>query len=253
MLQYYNDLPYTVAVVGAGSGIGKATAELIGAMDVSVGCLDKNGDAAEDTARTIESAGGKACSYTMEVTDPASAKSALDHVEDILGSISGLVNCAGITGKTAVLGADVDLDDFDQVHNINLRGALVVSQAVLPGMLKRGYGRLLHVASISGKEGNSGMLAYSTSKAGLIGMVKVLGKDYAESGVTINAIAPAVVRTPLVDILPEETVTYMTDKIPMKRCCELSEVAQMIAWIVSPACSFNTGYVFDLTGGRATY
>ena len=97
------------------------------------------------------------------------------------------------------------------------------------------------------------MLAYSTSKAGLIGLVKVLGKDYAESGVTINAIAPAVVRTPMVDVLPEETVNYMTDKIPMKRCCELDEVAQMIAWIVSPACSFNTGYVFDLTGGRATY
>ncbi len=97
------------------------------------------------------------------------------------------------------------------------------------------------------------MLAYSTSKAGLIGMVKVLGKEYAESGVTINAIAPAVVRTPLVDELPDETITYMTNKIPMKRCCELDEVARMISWIVSPACSFNTGYTFDLTGGRATY
>lgn len=252
-MQYYDDLPYTVAVVGAGSGIGKATAELIGSMGVSVGCLDQNAETAEDTARAIETAGGKACSHAMQVTDPASVKGALDHVGDMLGPISGLVNCAGITGKTAVLGADVDLDDFDQVHDINLRGALIVSQAVLPGMLERGYGRLLHVASISGKEGNSGMLAYSTSKAGLIGMVKVLGKDYAESGVTINAIAPAVVRTPMVDVLPEETVTYMTDKIPMKRCCELSEVAQLIAWTVSPACSFNTGYVFDMTGGRATY
>ena len=252
-MQYFDDLPYTVAVVGAGSGIGKTTAELIGSMGVSVGCLDKNAEAAEDTAQAIEAAGGKACSYAMEVTDPASAKSALDHVEDILGNISGLVNCAGITGKTAVLGADVDLDDFDQVHDINVKGALIVSQAVLPSMLARGYGRVLHVASISGKEGNSGMLAYSTSKAGLIGMVKVLGKDYAESGVTINAIAPAVVRSPMVDVLPEETVTYMTDKIPMKRCCELSEVAQLIAWTISPACSFNTGYVFDMTGGRATY
>ena len=163
------------------------------------------------------------------------------------------MNCAGITGKTALKGAEVDLADFDEVHNINLRGALVISQAVLPGMLDRGYGRLLHVASISGREGNAGMLAHSTTKAGLIGMVKVLGKDYAESGVTINAIAPAVVRTPMVDVLPAETVTYMTDKIPMKRCYELDEVARMIAWIVSPACSFNTGYVFDLTGGRATY
>ena len=252
-MQYFDDLPYTVAVVGAGSGIGKATAELIASMGASVGCLDKNSEAAEDTAQVIESGGGKACSYAMEVTQPASAKSALDHVEDILGPISGLVNCAGITGKTAILGADVELDNFDLVHDINVRGALVVSQAVLPGMLARGYGRLLHVASISGKEGNSGMLAYSTSKAGLIGMVKVLGKDYAESGITINAIAPAVVRTPMVDVLPEETITYMTDKIPMKRCCELSGVAQLIAWTVSPACSFNTGYVFDMTSGRATY
>ena len=253
MLQYFDDLPYTVAVVGAGSGIGKAAAELIGAMGASVGCLDKDGEAAEDTAQAIEVAGGKACSYAMDVTDPAGTARALDHVDDILGAVSGLVNCAGITGKTALKGAEVDLDDFDLVHDINVRGALIVSQAVLPGMLTRGYGRLLHVASISGKEGNAGMLAYSTSKAGLIGLVKVLGKDYAESGVTINAIAPAVVRTPMVDVLPEETVTYMTDKIPMKRCCELDEVARMIAWIVSPACSFNTGYVFDLTGGRATY
>ena len=216
-------------------------------------CLDKDGEAAEDTAQAIEAADGKACSYAMDVTDPAGTGRALDHVEDILGAVSGLVNCAGITGKTALKGAEVDLEDFDLVHDINVRGALIVSQAVLPGMLTRGYGRLLHVASISGKEGNAGMLAYSTSKAGLIGMVKVLGKDYAESGGTINAIAPAVVRTPMVDVLPEETVTYMTDKIPMKRCCELDEVARMIAWIVSPACSFNTGYVFDLTGGRATY
>ena len=253
MLQYFDDLPYTVAVIGAGSGIGQAAAGLMGAMGGSIGCLDRDGEAAEDTARAIEAAGGKACSYAMDVTDPEATKRALDHVEDILGAVSGLVNCAGITGKTAVLGGDVDLADFDEVQNINVRGALIVSQAVLPGMLKRGYGRLLHVASISGKEGNAGMLAYSTSKAGLIGLVKVLGKEYAETGVTINAFAPAVVRTPLVDELPEETVTYMTDKIPMKRCCELDEVAQMIAWIVSPACSFNTGYAFDLTGGRATY
>ena len=253
MLQYFDNLPYTVVAVGAGSGIGKAAAELMGSMGASVGCLDQDPETAEDTARAIETAGGKACSYAMNVTDPESTARALDHVEDILGAVSGLVNCAGITGKTAQKGAKVELDDFDQVHNINVRGALIVSQAVLPGMLARGYGRLLHVASISGKEGNAGMLAYSTSKAGLIGLVKVLGKDYAESGVTINAIAPAVVRTPMVDALPEETVNYMTDKIPMKRCCELGEVAQMIAWIVSPACSFNTGFVFDLTGGRATY
>ena len=120
-------------------------------------------------------------------------------------------------------------------------------------MLAKGYGRILHVASIAGKEGNAGMTAYSATKSGLIGLVKSMAKDYPETGVTINALAPAVIRTPMVDQLPEETVKYMTDKIPMRRCGELAEVAAMIAWIVSPACSFTTGFTFDLSGGRATY
>jgi len=124
---------------------------------------------------------------------------------------------------------------------------------VLPRMLRHNYGRVLHVASIAGKDGNAGMAAYSATKAGLIGLVKSLGKDYAETGITVNALAPAVIRTPMVDALPEATIKYMTDKIPMKRCGELEEAAQLIAWIVSPACSFTTGFTFDLTGGRATY
>jgi 3-oxoacyl-[acyl-carrier protein] reductase len=120
-------------------------------------------------------------------------------------------------------------------------------------MRERGYGRILHVASIAGKEGNAGMAAYSASKAGLIGLVKVMGKEYAETGVTINALAPAVIRTPMVAAMPEAQVKYMTDKIPMKRCGELEEAAAMIGWIVSPECSFTTGFTFDMTGGRAVY
>jgi len=171
----------------------------------------------------------------------------------VTGRIHAVVNCAGITGRTNVKGHEVDLADFDSVYRINLRGALVLSRAVLPAMLAQGYGRVLHVASIAGKEGNAGMAAYSATKAGLIGLVKSIAKDYPETGVTINALAPAVIRTPLVDALPEATVKYMTDKIPMHRCGDLSEVASMIAWIVSPACSFTTGFTFDLSGGRATY
>jgi len=147
----------------------------------------------------------------------------------------------------------VDLEDFDAVCRINLRGALVLSQAVLPQMQAQNYGRILHVASIAGKEGNAGMTAYSASKAGLIGLVKSMAKDYAETGITINALAPAVILTPMVEALPQATVDYMTTKIPMRRCGTLQEVSEMIAWIVSPACSFTTGFTFDLSGGRATY
>ena len=130
---------------------------------------------------------------------------------------------------------------------------MAVSKAVLPRMLKHGYGRILHIASIAGKEGNAGMAAYSATKAGVIGLVKSLGKDYAESGITINALAPAVIRTPMVDALPDATVKYMTDKIPMKRCGTLEEIAHLAAFIVSPGASFTTGFTFDMTGGRATF
>jgi 3-oxoacyl-[acyl-carrier protein] reductase len=120
-------------------------------------------------------------------------------------------------------------------------------------MAKRGYGRLLHIASIAGKEGNAGMLAYSASKAAVIAMTKVQGKEMAGTGVTVNALAPAVIRTAMVDAMPERQVRYMTDKIPMGRCGSLDEVVAMVEFIVSPGCSFTTGFTFDLSGGRATY
>jgi 2-dehydro-3-deoxy-L-rhamnonate dehydrogenase (NAD+) len=120
-------------------------------------------------------------------------------------------------------------------------------------MLERHYGRILHIASVSGKEGNAGMLAYSASKAAVIGMTKAQSKEYAETGITVNALAPAVIRTPMVEALPEEHAKYMTNKIPMRRCGTLEEVSHMAAFIVSPGSSFTTGFTFDLTGGRATY
>ena len=245
--------PYTAIVVGAGSGIGRAAAEFLAGEGVAVGCLDRDGAAAAETARRIEGSGAKSIAVTGDVTDERTIAPAIDRIVAALGSLEALVNCAGITGKTNVKGHEVDLADFDAVYRINLRGALVVAQAVLPRMLAQNYGRILHVASIAGKEGNAGMAAYSASKAGLIGLVKSMAKDYAETGVTINALAPAVIQTPLVDALPQATIDYMTAKIPMRRCGTLEEVAAMIAWIVSPACSYTTGFTFDLSGGRATY
>ena len=245
--------PYTAVVVGAGSGIGRAAAEFLAAEGVFVGCLDRDGAAATETARRIERLGSKTIAVEGDVTDERTIAPAIDRIVEALGSLEALVNCAGITGKTNVKGHEVDLADFDMVYRINLRGALVVAQAVLPRMLAQNYGRILQVASIAGKEGNAGMAAYSATKAGLIGLVKSMAKDYAETGVTINALAPAVIQTPLVDALPQATVDYMTAKIPMRRCGTLEEVAAMIAWIISPACSFTTGFTFDLSGGRATY
>jgi 3-oxoacyl-[acyl-carrier protein] reductase len=148
---------------------------------------------------------------------------------------------------------EVEVEDFDDVYRVNLRGAFLISKAILPHMVEQRYGRILHVASISGKEGNEGMAAYSSTKAGLVGLVKVLGKEYATHGVTINALAPAVIQTSMVDAMPEKQVEYMTEKIPMQRTGTLEEVANMAAWIVSPYCSFTTAFTFDLSGGRAVY
>jgi 3-oxoacyl-[acyl-carrier protein] reductase len=247
------DRPYFVLVIGAASGIGLAAAEYLAGRDVTVGCLDRNESGAAAVANRILEGGGRAAGIVCDVTDVSSVTAAVAKALADFGRIDGVVNCAGVTGRTNVRAHEVDLDDFDAVYRINLRGALLVSQAVLPIMLEQNYGRLLHVASIAGKEGNAGMTAYSASKAGLIGLVKSMAKDYAETGITINALAPAVIQTPLVDQLPQATVDYMTQKIPMRRLGTLSEVAAMIGWIVSPECSFSTGFTFDLSGGRATY
>jgi NAD(P)-dependent dehydrogenase (short-subunit alcohol dehydrogenase family) len=204
-------------------------------------------------AAELKARGNKAIAAHLDVIDAGSIRPPIEAAAKTFGRIDALVNCAGITGRTNIPAGEVDLEDFERVYHVNLRGALLLSQAVLPHMLQRRYGRLLHIASIAGKEGNAGMTAYSATKAGLIGMVKSMAKDYVEQGITVNALAPAVIRTPMVDALPQATVDYMTAKIPMRRCGELEEAARMIAWIVSPACSFTTGFTFDLSGGRATY
>jgi 3-oxoacyl-[acyl-carrier protein] reductase len=240
-----------VAVVGAADGIGRATAALLASRGARIAALDRNLEGCQQTVKDLDQPDGVA--LHVDVTDAASVSAAVAEAEARLGGLSVLVNCAGITGRTNRLSQDVDLDDWDLVHAINLRGAFLLSKAAIPAMVQRGYGRVLHVASIAGKEGNAGMVAYSASKAGLIGMVKAQGKEYATTGVTINALAPAVIRTAMVDAMPDEQVRYMTDKIPMRRTGSLTEAAEMIAWIVSPACSFSTGAVFDLSGGRAVY
>lgn len=240
-------------VVGAARGIGRAAAERLAGRHITVIGIDCLADDLAAVAKSFAATGRHLETRTADVTDGAAVAAAIAAALAAHGRIDILVNCAGITGATGIKTHDVDPDDFDRVYRINLKAALLLTQAVLPPMLARNYGRILHVASIAGKEGNAGMLAYSATKAGLIGLVKSAAKDYAETGITINALAPAVIRTDLVAAMPEQQVRYMTDRIPMKRTGTLAEAAAMIDWIVSPECSFTTGFAFDMSGGRATY
>ena len=191
--------------------------------------------------------------YPVDIRNEHDVKQVIDAVGHQFGRIDILVNSAGVTGKTNIKSHEVSSDNLSMVFDINFMGSFYTSKYAIPWMLKNNYGRILHIASIAGKEGNAGMLAYSASKSAVIGMTKVQGKDYAETGITVNALAPAVIKTHLLDDMPDAQVKYMTDKIPMKRCGTLDEVANLASYIVSPQNSFTTGFVFDLSGGRATY
>lgn len=246
-----NTFEHQVAVItGAASGLGLVIAHKLLNEGARIGLLDLNEQALNDefvgNAEREELIG-------VDVTDEQLVARAVARVAERFGKIDILINCAGITGATNIKSHEVDTANLQKVFNINFMASFYTAKAVLPYMLENNYGRILHVASIAGKEGNAGMLAYSASKAAVIGMTKVQGKEYAETGITVNALAPAVIRTPLVDAMPEAQVKYMTDKIPMKRCGTLEEAANMAAFIVSPENSFTTGFTFDLSGGRATY
>jgi 3-oxoacyl-[acyl-carrier protein] reductase len=246
-----SDFTNQVAIItGAASGIGLAIAHKLLAMDAQVILFDLNEPSlheAFDQYRT------KAEIIPLNVTNQQLVDEAIATVIAKYKKIDILVNCVGITGVTNIKSHEVSSEDLHKVFEVNFMSCFYTSRAVLPHMAAVQYGRILHIASIAGKEGNAGMLAYSTSKAAVICMAKVQGSEYAEMGITINALAPAVIQTPLVDAMPEAQVKYMTDKIPMKRCGTLEEAANMAAYIVSPQNSFTTGFTFDLSGGRARY
>jgi 2-dehydro-3-deoxy-L-rhamnonate dehydrogenase (NAD+) len=244
---------HRVAVVGAGSGIGRASALLLGRRGARIACIDRDPATAAATAKSLTEIGATAEALPLDVTDAARVDRTMGDLIDRWGGLEALLNCAGMTGRTGVLSHEISMAEFDEVYGVNLRAAFALSSAVLPTLVAAGYGRVLHVSSMAGKEGNAGMVAYSSTKAGLIGMVKAQGKEYAQTGVTINALAPAVIQTPMVDALPQKQIDYMTEKIPMKRLGQLDEVASLIGWILSPACSFTTGFTFDFSGGRAVY
>lgn len=240
----------SAVITGGGGGLGYALARRLLSLGVTVALLD---DRQQTLDKAVAETEGKVYPYRVDVTDVQAVKKVVDDFAGKVSQIHILVNCAGIVGKSNIKSHEVDLDDFERVLAVNVKGCLTTFQAVVPYMLRQNYGRVLHIASIAGKDGNAGMLSYSTAKAAVIGMTKVQGKEYAETGITVNALAPAVIRTEIVENMPEAQVKYMTDKIPMKRCGTLEEFAAMAAFIVSEENSFSTGFTYDLTGGRAVY
>jgi 3-oxoacyl-[acyl-carrier protein] reductase len=223
------------------------------ARGATVIAIDRDEAALEAAVAEDRSSTGDVTGLPLDVTRQDHLDEAFRRIAAEFPPVRALVNAVGITGQTGRPCHEVDCDDFRTVVAVNLVSAFLLTRAVVPMMLPNRYGRILHVASIAGKEGNAGMAAYSATKAGLIGLVKSAAKDYADTGVTINALAPAVIHTDLVASMPEHQVRYMTDKIPMKRTGKLEEAAAMIEFIISPECAFTTGFTFDLSGGRATY
>lgn len=246
-----NVLKEQIAIVtGAASGIGISIARTLLQHGAKAALVDINEQGLQEAFGEY---GDRVELLVADITDETAIEKVLQKAIDHLGRIDILVNCAGITGDTNITSHLVKTENIRKVFEVNFMSCFYTAKIVLPYMLKRNYGRILHIASIAGKEGNAGMLAYSASKAAVIAMTKVQGKEYANSGITINAVAPAVIRTPMVAAMPEQQVKYMTDKIPMQRCGSLDEIAALALYIVSPANSFTTGFTFDLSGGRATY
>ncbi len=240
-------------VTGGAGGLGKSIVRRLASEGASAVIFDLDEDMVKKAVAELAGEGLEVDSSRVDVTDEESVQSGVAAVARRHGQLDMMGNCAGLFGPNNQKITEVDTAGFDTTLAVNLRGSFLMTKYALMEMEKRDYGRILLVASIAGKEGNAGMCPYSTSKAGVIGLVKAVGKEYAETGITVNALAPAAIRTPMIENADPVSVKYMIDRIPMKRYGTLEEVASTAAWIVSQEASFNTGFAFDLSGGRATY
>ena len=236
-------------VTGAASGIGKACAAWLAAAGARVGVVDRDEAGAAAAAAEI---GDNALALPADVTVSADVNAAVAKAESEFGHVDILVCAAGIGGDS-LRTADVSDEEWRRVFAVNCDGVFYCNRAVIPGMSERGYGRIVNIASIAGKEGNPMAAAYSASKAAVIGMTKSFGKDLADTGILVNSIAPAVIETPLLDQLTQEHIDYMLSRIPLGRLGQTDEVARLVAYLVSEETSFATGACFDISGGRATY
>jgi 2-dehydro-3-deoxy-L-rhamnonate dehydrogenase (NAD+) len=246
------DLNGRVAVItGGAQGIGYAVAERMLASGAAVALWDIN---EAQLAKAVASLGtqGNVSTVVVELTDEASVDVATQATLARHGRVDILVNSAGITGGNAATW-ELAPDIWRRVIEVNLIGCYLTCRSVVPHMIKAGYGRIVNIASVAGKEGNPNASHYSASKAGLIGLTKSLGKELAKTGVLVNAVTPAAAKTPIFDSMKQEHIDFMLSKIPMGRFLQVEEAASMIGWLSSQDCAFSTGAVFDLSGGRATY
>jgi 2-dehydro-3-deoxy-L-rhamnonate dehydrogenase (NAD+) len=244
------DLQGHIALVtGAATGIGEAVAKRLADAGATVCIADIDGAAAEQAAARIDD---RAQSLTLDVTDPAAVTQAIEAILATNHALHILVNNAGLAGKAAPIWEQTDAD-WRKVLAVNLDGPFYLCRAVLPHMRSRGYGRIVNIASVAGKEGNPNMVAYSASKAALIGLTKSIAKEVATEGICINAVSPAVVRTKILDQVTPAQVDYMVQRIPMKRTGCPEEIAAVVHFLASPDCSFVTGQCYDVSGGRSTY
>ncbi len=239
----------TAIVTGAATGIGEVIARRLSAAGATVALADIDADAA---GRAAEAIGNGAFAVKLDVTSPESVAQAVAHVLQSTASIDIVVNNAGLAGRAAPIWEQTD-EDWLKVFAINVTGPFYLCRAVLPQMRAQGYGRIVNIASIAGKEGNPNMVAYSSSKAALIGLTKSIAKEVAAEGICINAVTPAVIRTKMLDQLTSAQVAYMVERIPMKRTGKPEEVAAVVHFLASRECSFVTGQCYDVSGGRATY
>ena len=236
-------------VTGAASGIGLACAKLLADSGARVGVVDQDKTAA---AAAVASLGSNAIGLHADVTASSQVSGAVGRAERELDGIDILVCAAGIGGDT-LRTTDVTDEEWRRVFAVNCDGVFYCNRAVMPGMIQTGYGRIVNIASIAGKEGNPMSAAYSASKAAVIGMTKSFGKDLAGTGVLVNSIAPAVIDTPILAQLSQDHIDYMVERIPLGRLGQTEEVARLVAYLTSEETSFATGACFDISGGRATY
>lgn len=238
----------TAIITGGASGLGRAVAKRLVAEGGTVALWDVNADALAEAAAEV----GASHTAQLDVSDAEAVAAAAAASAAALGRVDILVCSAGITGATAPV-HEYPVDSWERVIAINLNGLFYCCRAVVPHMLANGYGRIVNVASVAGKEGNPNASAYSSSKAGVIGFTKSLGKELAGKGIIANALTPATFESPILDQLPASQVDYMRSKIPMGRLGEAEESAAMILFMASEECSFTTASTFDTSGGRTTY